>query len=50
LEKALALQPNSPDVLVRLIALYDGNGSERQAQSARSSLETLRALAKAPVQ
>jgi Flp pilus assembly protein TadD len=50
LEKALALQPNSPDVLVRLIALYDSNGNDKQAQSARSSLETLRVLAKAPVQ
>jgi Flp pilus assembly protein TadD len=50
LEKALALQPNSPDVLARLIDLYDTSGNEKQAQSARSSLETLRTLAKAPVQ
>ena len=50
LEKAFALQPNSPDVLVRLIDLYDSTGNEKQAQSARSSLETLRTLAKAPVQ
>jgi Flp pilus assembly protein TadD len=50
LEQALALQPNSPDVLVRLIALYNGNGDEHQAQSARASLEALRTLAKAPVQ
>ena len=47
LEKALALQPNSPDVLVRLISLYDSNGNEKQALNARSSLETLRTLAKA---
>ena len=48
LEKAFALQPNSPDVLVRLIDLYDSTGNEK-AQGARSSLETLRTLAKAPV-
>jgi Flp pilus assembly protein TadD len=46
LEKALALQPNSPDVLARLIDLYDSTGNEKQAQSARSSLETIRTLAK----
>ena len=50
LEKAFALQPNSPDVLVKLIDLYDSAGNEKQAQSARNSLETLRTLAKAPVQ
>jgi len=49
LEKAFALQPNSPDVLVRLIDLYDSTGNEKQAQSARSSLETLRTLANAAV-
>ncbi len=47
LEKAFALQPNSPDVLARLIGLYDSTGNEKQAQSARSSLETLRTLANA---
>ena len=46
LEKAVALQPNSPDVLVRLIQLYDGRGDEKLAQSARSSLEQLRTVAK----
>ena len=46
LEKALALQPNSPEVLARLIGLYDGNGDEKRAQSARNSLENLRTLAK----
>jgi len=46
LEKAVALKPNSPDVLVKLIELYDITGSEKLAQGARSSLETLRALAK----
>jgi Flp pilus assembly protein TadD len=46
LEKAVVLQPNSPDVLVRLIKLYDGKGDEKLAQSARSSLEKLRTVAK----
>ena len=46
LEKAVALQPNSPDVLVRLIQLYDRKGDEKLAQSARSSLEQLRTVAK----
>ncbi len=46
LEKAVALQPNSPDVLVRLIQLYDGKGDEKLAQSARISLEQLRTVAK----
>lgn len=47
LEKALALQPNSPDVLARLINLYDGTGNEKQAASARNSLLAVRALANA---
>jgi len=47
LEKAIALQPNSPDVLARLVDLYASTGNEQQAQSARSSLETLRTLANA---
>jgi Flp pilus assembly protein TadD len=47
LEKAFALQANSPDVLARLIDLYNSTGNEKQAQSARSSLETLRTLANA---
>jgi Flp pilus assembly protein TadD len=45
LEKALALKPNSPDVLARLVDLYDSTGNDKQAQSARTSLETLRTLA-----
>jgi Flp pilus assembly protein TadD len=45
LEKALALKPNSPDVLARLIDLYDSTGDEKQAVGARRSLETLRTLA-----
>jgi len=48
LEKALALQPNSPDVLARLIDLYDSTGSEKQAESARSALLAARTLANAP--
>ena len=46
LEKAVAIEPNSPDVLVRLIELYDSSGKEKQALSARNSLETLRTVAK----
>ena len=46
LEKAVALQPNSPDVLVKLIELYDGKGDEKLAQSARATLEQLRTVAK----
>ncbi len=45
LEKALTLKPNSPDVLARLIDLYDSTGDEKEAVSARRSLETLRTLA-----
>jgi Flp pilus assembly protein TadD len=45
-EKAVALQPNSPDVLVKLIELYDGKGDEKLAQSARATLEQLRTVAK----
>jgi Flp pilus assembly protein TadD len=46
LEQAVALQPNSPDVLVKLIELYDGKGDEKLAQSARATLEQLRTVAK----
>jgi len=46
LEKAVALQPNSPDVLVKLIELYDGKGDEKLAQSGRATLEQLRTVAK----
>lgn len=45
LEKALALKPNSADVLARLIDLYDSTGDEKEAVTARRSLETLRTLA-----
>jgi Flp pilus assembly protein TadD len=47
LEKAYALQPNSPDVLVKLIDLYDSTGNDKQAQIARGSLQTLRTTANA---
>jgi Tfp pilus assembly protein PilF len=47
LEKAIALQPNSPDVLAKLAQLYDNTGNEQQAQSARSSLQILRTTANA---
>jgi Flp pilus assembly protein TadD len=46
LEQAVALQPNSPDVLVKLIQLYDGKGDEKLAQGARATLEQLRTVAK----
>lgn len=46
LEQAVALQPNSPDVLAKLIQLYDGKGDEKLAQSARATLEQLRTVAK----
>ena len=46
LERAVALQPNSPDVLVKLIQLYDGKGDEKLAQGARATLEQLRTVAK----
>jgi Flp pilus assembly protein TadD len=45
LEKALALKPNSYDVLARLINLYDSTGDEKQAVTARRSLEALRTVA-----
>jgi Flp pilus assembly protein TadD len=45
LEHALALKPNSPDVLARLVDLYDSTGNEKQAHEARGSLQTLRTLA-----
>jgi Flp pilus assembly protein TadD len=45
LEKALALKPNSIDVLARLADLYGSTGNEKRAQDARSSLVTLRTLA-----
>lgn len=47
LEKALALQPNSRDVLAKLISLYSSTGDEKQALKARSSLSALGTLANA---
>ncbi|HEX3281173.1 MAG TPA: tetratricopeptide repeat protein [Pyrinomonadaceae bacterium] len=46
LEKALALKPNSTDVLARLVDLYGSTGNEKQAESARSALLAARTLAK----
>jgi Flp pilus assembly protein TadD len=40
LEKALALQPNSSEVLARLVTLYDRTGRLVEAQKARNSLAT----------
>jgi len=47
LERALALQPNSTDVLARLISLYSSTGDEKQAIRAHSSLVALDTLANA---
>ncbi len=47
LEKALALKPNSPDVLARLADLYDSEDKPEKAQTARATLQTLRTLADA---
>lgn len=47
LERARALEPNSIEVLVKLIPLYESAGKTQLAQSAHSSLQTLRALAAA---
>lgn len=47
LEKALALKPNSPDVLARLANLYDSEDKPEKAQTARGTLNTLRTLADA---
>ena len=47
LEKALALKPNSPDVLARLVNLYDHEEKPEKAQTARATLNTLRTLADA---
>lgn len=48
LEQARALKPNSTDILSRLVGLYDSTGRITEAQEARNSLTTLRALATAP--
>jgi Tfp pilus assembly protein PilF len=47
LEKALALKPNSPDVLARLADLYDSEEKPEKAHVARATLQTLRTLADA---
>jgi Flp pilus assembly protein TadD len=47
LEKAHALRPNSPQVLARLIPLYESAGKESEAQNARKSLVALHTLAEA---
>ncbi len=49
LEKALALKPNSPDVLARLADLYDREDKPEKAQTARAALSTQRTLADAAV-
>lgn len=47
LEKARALQPNSPDVLARLVFLYEREERSEKAESARTALTTLRMQADA---
>ncbi len=47
LEQALALKPNSPEVLARLADLYDSEDKPEKAQTARATLNTLRTLAEA---
>lgn len=47
LEQALAIQPNSADVLARLVNLYDREGKQELAQSARISLVRVRTMAEA---
>jgi Flp pilus assembly protein TadD len=47
LEKALALQPNSNEVLGRLAALYDRSGRPEEAQKVRTALATLPVVADA---
>ena len=47
LEKALALKPNSPDVLARLADLYDSEEKPEMAHIARATLQTLRTQASA---
>ena len=46
LEKALALKPNSADVLARLVDLYGSTGNDKQAESAHTALLAARALAR----
>ena len=47
LERALALKSNSPDVLARLVELYDREDKPEKAHIARATLQTLRTLANA---
>lgn len=48
LEKARALQPNSSEVLAQLLKLYEQAGKTEQAETTRSSLMALGALAATP--
>lgn len=48
LEQARTLKPTSTEILARLVALYDFAGRTTEAQEARNSLTTLRALATTP--
>lgn len=50
LEKALALRPDSTEVLGRLVSLYEATGQQQQAYLARGSLQLLSTVARVPVQ
>ena len=47
LEKAQAMQPNSADVLAKLVSLYELTGRVTDAQAARRSIVALRTFAEA---
>ena len=47
LEAAQALQPNSPDVLSKLVSLYEMTGRHTDAETARRSLVALKTFAEA---
>ena len=48
LERARSLQPKSTEILARLVSLYERTGRASEAQEARASITTLRALATTP--
>jgi Flp pilus assembly protein TadD len=50
LERARALQPNSAEVLSRLVKLYESTGQKERAEIARKSLLSLRTLVNAAAQ
>ena len=50
LEKARKLKPGSPEVLARLVVLYEVEGRSTEAAEARTSLSSLRTVAATPKQ